>query len=124
MSKLPLLLVNFLKMGGIRQSQIDKCDLDTRLYHDLGVYGEAAEDCMAVLAETYQVDLTNFDFEVYFPPEYPGKTGLSRALLWQIPFARYFAEKNANYEPLTLAMIETIIHSKQWPASGHSVGGD
>lgn len=117
MSRLPPVLADFLRLCGLRKSRIDSCDLDTRLYHDLGIYGEVAEDCMEVLVDTYKVDMTNFDFEAYFPLEYPGKTGLSRFLLWQIPFARRFVESKANYNPLTLRMIEAIIHSKQWPLS-------
>lgn len=101
MNSLPEVLTNFLELSGLRRSQIDGCDLQTRLYHDLGLYGETAEDCMKVLAETYHVDMTNFDFEAYFPLEFPGKTRLTQALLWQIPFARHLVERTAKYDPLT-----------------------
>ncbi|MBB3121772.1 DUF1493 family protein [Pseudoduganella violacea] len=117
MSGLTPVLINFLKLCGLRQSRIDNCDLNTRLYHDLGIYGEVAEGCMEVLVNAYQVDMTNFDFKTYFPLEFPGKTGVSRFLLWQIPFARRIVERKADYSPLTLGMIEAIIHSKQWPSS-------
>lgn len=114
MSGLTPKLVEFLKLCGLRKSRIDSCDLDTRLYHDLGIYGEVADGCVEILAKTYQVDITNFDFDEYFPHEYPGKTRLSQFILWQIPFARHFVESKANYKPITLGMIEDIIHSKQW----------
>ena len=39
--------------GGIRKSTIEKCDLSTRLFHDLGIYGEAAEDYVKVLEDVY-----------------------------------------------------------------------
>ena len=113
--KLPEVIVDFLELGGVRRSTIQGCDLNTRLFHELAIYGEAAEDCMKVLEDVYHVDMTNFDFDTFFPSEFPGKTSLTQALLWHIPFARYFLERGSMYEPLTLAMIETIIRSKQWP---------
>jgi hypothetical protein len=114
-TKLPGAVIDFLKLGGIRQAQIEGCDLNTRLFHDLAIYGEAAEDCMKILEDVYHVDMTNFDFDTFFPSEFPGRTRLTQALLWHIPFARYFLERKVMYEPLTLAMIETVIRSRQWP---------
>lgn len=115
MSGLTPSLVEFLKLCGIRKSRIDDCDLDTELYHDLRVYGEIAEGCIEVLIKVYQVDMTHFNFEAYFPNEYTGRTGLSRFIFCQIPFAQSFVESKANCRPLTLRMIEDIMHSKRWP---------
>ena len=120
MSKLPPVLIDFLRLNGLPESKIDSCDFNTSLYHDLGIYGEAAEDYLEVLIDQYHVDMAYFDFDRYFPPEYPGKTPLTRVLIWNFPYIwKLFAPKEdkAKFMPLTLGMIEQAIDQKKWVES-------
>jgi hypothetical protein len=112
---LPQAIREYLKICGLSEEKIGRCNMMTRLYHDLGIYGEVAESYMEVLVDSFNVDLTTFLFERYFPLEFPGRSCLSRYLLWQIPFARRLAEKRATYDPVTLEMIDTAIRTKKWP---------
>ena len=108
---------SFLKDCGERNNRIEACHMNTRLYHDLGIYGEAAEDYIDVLASKYNVDMTDFDLDRYFPPEFAGKTKLTRALIWTFPYIwKLFSprDQDSNYLPLTLEMIEQAIHQKKW----------
>ncbi len=84
------------------------------MYHDLGLYGDIAEADMEVLADHYLVDLSGFEFERFFPPEFAGKSPLTRALLWMVPFAEKATRKDYEYLPLTLEMIERAMRTKQW----------
>jgi hypothetical protein len=118
------LLTKYLKDCGEREKRIEACHMDTRLFHDLGIYGEAAEDYIDVLVNQYNVDMTGFDFARYFPPEFAGKTMLTRALIWTFPYIwKLFSprDEGSDFLPLTLEMIEQAIHQKRWPSS--EVGG-
>jgi hypothetical protein len=116
-TKLTDVLKQYLKDCGERDKRIEACHTDTRLFHDLGIYGEAAEDYMDVLVSQYNVDMTDFDFDRYFPPEFAGKTTLTRALIWTFPYIwKLFAprDEGSKFLPLTLGMIEQAIDQKKW----------
>ena len=104
----------YLKHCGLSQSKIEQCTGSTRMYHDLGLYGDIAEAYMEVLIDHYQVDMTGFEFEKFFPPEFAGKNPITRAMLWFIPFAGNAARQRDEYLPLTLEMIDQAIHTKRW----------
>ncbi|MGZ3974333.1 MAG: DUF1493 family protein [Flavisolibacter sp.] len=105
----------YLRDCGEYDKKIATCHLGTRLYHDLGIYGEVAEDYLEVLANQYHVDLSNFVFERYFPPEFPGKSKISRFLIWFFPYIRnFFGSKEEQYLPITLRMIGQAIIEKKW----------
>lgn len=84
------------------------------MYHDLGLYGDTAEACMEALIDHYQVDMTGFEFEKFFPPEFAGKNLITRTLLWLVPFAGKAARQRGQYLPLTLETIDRTIKSKRW----------
>lgn len=69
---------------------------------------------MEVLADHYHVDLRGFDFERFFPSEFPGENALTRILLWIVPFASDLDGKRGKHLPLTLAMIEHAMLTKRW----------
>lgn len=113
--ELPDFLKQYLKSCGENDKKIATCHLETRLYHDLGVYGEVAEDYLDVLVNQYHVNLSNFIFERYFPPEFPGKTKISRILIWNFPYIwKFFCSKEEKYLPITLGMIGQAIIEKKW----------
>lgn len=113
-SELSMELRGYLEHCGLSKSKIAQCSRSTRMYHDLGLYGDIAEACMEVLAERYQVDLRGFEFDKYFPPEFPGKNMLTGFLFQIIPFAGHMARRRWVYLPLTLGMIERSIRSGRW----------
>jgi hypothetical protein len=113
-SELSIELQEYLKHCGLSERRIAQCSGNTRMYHDLGLYGDIAETCMEVLADHYHVDLTGFEFDSYFPPEFAGKNALISIFLSIVPFAGYLARQRGKYSPLTLEMIENVMRAKQW----------
>lgn len=114
MSELSADLREYLKRCGLPERKLARCNSSTRMYHDLGLYGDIAEAYLGVLADHYGVDLSGFEFEKFFPPEFAGTNMLTRTLLWLIPFAGSVARRRDNYSPLTLEMIDRAIRAKRW----------
>lgn len=108
------LLRGYLKKCGMSEAEIAQCKSSTRLYHDLGIYGEIAKSYIDVLANSFSVDMTRFVFLDYFPPEFEGDNLLSRAITWIIPFAGKVARSRRTLLPLTLGMIDHVMQSKRW----------
>lgn len=117
--ELSIELRGYLKHCGLSERKIARCNGDTRMYHDLGIYGDIAEAYMEELADHYHVDLTGFEFDKFFPPEFAGKNALLGALFSILPFAGHVARQRGEYLPLTLTMMERVIRAKQWSAVGH-----
>lgn len=107
-------LRSYLKHCGLSESKLAQCSGSTRMYHDLGLYGDIAEAYIEVLAEQYGVDLSGFEFAKFFPPEFAGKNMLTRVLLWIAPFAGSAARQRKEYLPLTLERIDRALRSKRW----------
>jgi hypothetical protein len=118
-SELSIELREYLKRCGLSKRKIAQCSGNTRMYHDLGLYGDIAEAYMEVLADHYHVDLSGFEFDKFFPPEFAGKNTLIGALLSIVPFAGYVTRQRGEYLPLTLEMIESVMRAKQWRAVEH-----
>lgn len=113
-SELSTELREYLKRCGLSERTIAQCSGKTRMYHDLGLYGDIAEAYIEALAEHYRVDLSSFEFEKFFPPEFSGKNAFTGAFLSVIPFAGYIARQRSEWLPLTLERIERAIRSKRW----------
>ncbi len=113
-SQLSIELREYLKRCGLSESKVAQCSGSTRMYHDLGLYGDIAEAYIGVLTEHYHVDLSGFEFEKFFPPEFAGKNMITRALLWIVPLAGNAARQRSERLPLTLDMIDRAIRSKSW----------
>ncbi len=116
-SQLSIELREYLKRCGLSESKVAQCSGSTRLYHDLGLYGEIAEGCMELLVDHYRVDLSGFEFDKFFPPEFAGKSALISALLSIVPFANYIARQRGEWLPLTLDEIDHAIRNKRWTGS-------
>jgi hypothetical protein len=113
-SQLSIELREYLKRCGLSESKIAQCNGSTCMHHDLGLYGDIAEAYIGVLTDQYCVDLSGFEFEKFFPPEFEGKNMLTRALLWIVPFAGKAASQRSGRLPLTLDMIDRVMRSKSW----------
>ncbi|MDO9459926.1 MAG: DUF1493 family protein [Alphaproteobacteria bacterium] len=116
MSSLSADLREYLKFCGLSNRKLARCSGRTRMYHDLGLYGDIAEAYMEVLVDRYHVDLSGFEFDKFFPPEFAGKNMLTGAFLSIVPFAGSIARARQRgvYLPLTLDMIDRTIRAKRW----------
>ncbi len=99
--------------AGYSESARSKCTLDTRLYHDLRMYGDEAHYCLKTLSERFGVDLSGFDFDEYFPPEWPGDNWAERIIRWMVPGLGK-PRPASQYKPITLAAIEKAIEIGRW----------
>ncbi|MGV7206217.1 DUF1493 family protein [Oxalobacteraceae bacterium A2-2] len=104
----------YLSACGFSRKVIMRCAPETRLYQDLGVYGEVAEACIGLLKEKYGINLGHFVFEQYFPVEFPGTSSAERVFYWIFPFLRKWGPDSNVFYPLTLEMIDRAIRSKKW----------
>ncbi len=52
------------------EADIARMSMNTRMFHDLGVYGDTSEDLMWVLKQKFAVDLSRLRLDRYFPPEF------------------------------------------------------
>jgi len=84
-------------------------DLEQRLYHDLGIYGDIAESYIEALKDNYNVDVTDFVFSDYFPDEFAGKNQLQKILFSLVPFIRSKVEDQKGFKPLTFLMLKEAI---------------
>jgi hypothetical protein len=118
-NELSIELRDYLKKCFLSKRKVAQCNCNTRLYHDLGVYGEIAECWIERLIVDYHVDLSGFEFEKFFPPEFEGEDMLTCTVLWLVPFAAAIVRrrKRDTYLPLTLGMIDNMIHTKKWCAA-------
>jgi hypothetical protein len=107
-------LATFLKECGISKTELARSSMATRTFHDLGWYGDEAEGCLEWLVEKYGVDLTGFDFDIYYPPEFESRSKVSALVLSLLPFVGSWLRRRRSYLPLTLQMIDRLIQDKQW----------
>lgn len=114
--KLPEIVTQYLRLCGLREKKIAGCHMGTRLYHDLGVYGEEAEAYLEVLVEQFQVDLTDFVFARFFPNEWPqGNSYFENCFLRLFPGIERLYKKSEVYYPITLQMVNNAINLGEWP---------
>jgi hypothetical protein len=103
----------FLRSQGMSPRRLAQCTRSTRLWHDLGEYGEIAEVTIEDFSEEFGVDLGEFEFLKYFPAEYVGDNHLVGVLARLVPFLEYFIRMRGKYAPLTLGMLDDAILSKK-----------
>ena len=105
----------YLRALGYSDPQIAEMNTNTRLFHDLGLYGDAAEDAMWLLQRRFGVDLSELDINKYFPPEFEGKNRLD-AFLRNIAYPRdsRLIDALRVCEPLTLSMVGRSLAAKRW----------
>ena len=122
--KLPVNVQRYLEMCcGLSQRKIRKCRMNTRMFHDLWIYGEIAEDCIEELRDKFHVNIDGFDFYRHFPPEFHENDFLAFICSGLPPFVRWrFFDKPDKYAPLTLSMIEHAITSKKLENSSYYNG--
>ena len=108
-------IIKFLECGcGMPRSRIYSCNKDTRIYHDLNVYGDEAHAAIEYLAENCGVNMTNFDFDRCFPAEFIGDSIVTQIIFSSIPFVGHLIRRKGPWIPLTLERVEDIIRNKKW----------
>lgn len=95
--------------------EIARMSMNTRLFHDLGFYGDTAEDLMWVLDRKYGVDLSGGRLDRYFPPEFEG-TNKWTAFVGNlaVPIQSRLTRDRDRYPPLTLGMINMWLLERRW----------
>jgi hypothetical protein len=85
----------------------ERLRLTTRLWHDLGVDGDDADEFMQAFAERFAVDLTGFEFERHFSDD----GGLNPlAYLW----TKWRNPSRLKRVPITLEDLVEAAHLKRW----------
>lgn len=97
---------------GLDKYFLDQSSLDIRLYHDLNIYGDVAESYIELLSEKYDVDISDFKFDEYFPTEFIGKTNVQRVMFWLFPFLRKNHLDKNEYLPFTFKKLKDSFDSK------------
>lgn len=105
-----------LRHAGISQRKMESLKLNDRLLHDLGIYGEMAENMIDALAQM-NVDMSDFPIWNFFPEEYPGDSIFSKSLLWFFRPFTWLRNDYSEFPPLTLADVERWIQSGRWRRS-------
>lgn len=104
----------YLRRCGLSENELIKCNMDTRLYQDLGVYGDVAESYVEVLSNHYGVDMSGFEFDDFFPPEFDGRNWIASFFLWIFPLLGYMVRRRKKYHAFTLRKLENIISVGRW----------
>lgn len=76
------------------------------------MYGDIAHWFIEDLSK--QVDMTGFEFDRYFPPEFYGSHSLERLFFWLCPFAAAIRRRKTSYTSITLGMIAEALETRKW----------
>ncbi|MEQ8315108.1 MAG: DUF1493 family protein [Gammaproteobacteria bacterium] len=114
-TKVELGLIAFLEQFGL-EDFLREGDLSVRLYHDCDVWGEEAEGCILNLRDKYGVDISNFQFDQYFPPELVKAPFSGIKIIYNSPFLRKYLTPRKEHKPLTFAEINLAIRTKKLPS--------
>ena len=87
----------------------DKILIKTRLYHDVGLDGDEAEEFIEAFAEAFNVDMKGFEFYRYF-----NKEGLDSLALLGSLFKTKRDQKPL--DEITVEMLEQAALKKRWNA--------
>ena len=108
----------YLKKCGYTDAKIGSWTSETRLLHDIGLSGDDVLDEFKILQDEFGVDLSDFEFNKYFPSELSTDAFLLilRPLLRAVGLQRIVIHIFDKYSEFTLGMIESTIRQKKWAA--------
>ncbi len=81
----------------------DGISIDSRVYHDLGIYGDDAREFLLEYSEAFEVDMSAFQFANYFP----GEPHLLNLLL---------PGSDSKFVPITVRDLVESAKQKKWVA--------
>ena len=106
----------FLVAYGYSPQRISRMNAETRLFHDLGLYGDDIEEMFEVMQSRFEVNLSTMPLAKYFPGEFQHRWLSVFSPLapwfWKMRFAVQW--RDDRYPPITLAMIERTLKEKRW----------
>jgi len=119
----------YLRKCGYSEEKIGSWTSKTRLLHDIGLCGDDVLDEFKILQDEFDVDLSDFEFEKYFPAEFSKGAYLisARRLLCSIGLNKLadLMYKNGvericrQYPEVSFEMIESTLRRRKWvPATG------
>ena len=79
----------------------EKIKPDSRLGRDLGIDGDDASELIERFAEVFEVDMTNFEFHMYFGSE-----------SWA--YSIYLLFKRNKTGEITISHLEEVAKNKKW----------
>lgn len=122
-------IVVFLKKARFSEKEMALLTYDTRLFHDLNLFGDTAEDVLEILQREFNVNMSSFQFNKYFPAKFSQDVKyidkLNALLFFKLNIIarNYFISIKekvdkiyGTYHPITLDMIEMSIMEKKWVA--------
>jgi hypothetical protein len=112
-SDLSPVLLSYLAEASVTKKKRAQCNRDTRLWQDLRIYGEIADDFLTDISERHQIDLSGFDSEKYHLGEYQGKNLFTINLFFFLPFVNDYLRARKVCALLTLGMIDDAIVTKR-----------
>lgn len=107
-------LCEYLRRCGLSEKKVAESGPETELLKNLGVYGDIAEAYMETLEKEFNVDMSQFEFENYFPPEFAGGSTIERLLYWIVPPLARKQRRAEDFRPVTLRMIDEAIRERRW----------
>lgn len=108
---------SYLNALGHSERKIARWTMETRLYHDLGLYGDSAIEDMEFLAGRFGVDMSSFVFDEYFPPEFESRNRFETIVFNSVPFLFRLLRGRRTYRPLTFRTIDQAMRAGRWPDS-------
>lgn len=102
----------FLSAAGVSKRNIARANVHTRFYHDLNIYGDEAEPIVEELER--RIDISSFNPDLYFPPEFSGENFLSRVTYWLVPFSRRISKSKDKYKPLNFGDVMAALERGRW----------
>ena len=108
MTELSAELREYLKRCGQPEREIAQYNGDTRMFHDLDIYGDIAEGFMEELRDHYHVDLFGFEFWKFFPDEFLVTNNFFERIFFTfVPFAQDIVRARQRDKHLSL-VVERI----------------
>lgn len=103
-------VVRHLVRCGYSREKISTFNGETRLFQDIGLFGDNAFDELILLEKEFGVDFSGFEFSKYFPGNF-GWDALILRTFWNSTWANRVKQ---NYKPITLNMLGEVIRQKKW----------
>jgi hypothetical protein len=93
-------------VSDVSGAPLERISSDTRLYEDLGLYGDDGAELMSDLHERFELDWLKFDAGVYF-----GIEGLGAPLPWHLARSPALFQP----QPLTVRQVVEAVRRGCWP---------
>lgn len=102
----------FLLAAGISKRVLAKSSLETCFYHVLNIYGDESDPILEEMER--RIDISSFNVDLYFPPEFPGKNFLSNMFYRFTPHLHGILGLKEKYRPLTFGDVMKALERGTW----------